>query len=281
MTQLKQRAKALAPFLILFLSLLMPRESAAGVVSGAGLACRAALPALFPALVLSKLISSADLPFGRFLPLILGLCCGFPVGALSVCDLKERGLIDRNGGNRLLFCCCNTGPSFIIGFCGQMILRNVKAGLLLYLAQCLLALILFLILAPRAKLLSPEAKPVSIAFALKEGALGFLQIAACVIFFSFLTSLFFAFLPERWTLVRGIAALFLEITGGMAHLSALPFSTIFTLCAAGIGWAGLSVLTQTAGPVGKAGLDLRWYLAGRVCFTVFLLLLSFPLKKLL
>lgn len=281
MTRLIHMARIAMPLSLLLISLILSGESAAGVTAGARIACSAALPALFPALVLSKLISSSGMPGGRFTPLFLGLTCGFPVGALAVCDLKNRGGADKRIANRLLFCCCNTGPAFIVGYCGRMILGSVKAGVILYLTQCAIALILFLFLVPKSPVPQAEKKPLPLSAAIGEGALDFLRIAGCVIFFSFLSSLLFAVLPDRWIFSKSAAGLFLEITGGMARLRSLPFAAAFPLCGMGIGWAGLSVLAQTAESVKRAGLNLKWYIAGRAATALLMTLLSFPLKKLL
>ena len=281
MTYVKKTAAAVFSFLLLLLTLILPRQSAAGVWQGAVTACTAALPSLFPALVLAKLLASSRLPGGRFLPLFLGLVCGFPVGAVTVSEMVSQGAVDQKCGNRLLFCCCNTGPAFIIGYCGAVVLRNVRAGILLYGMECSVALILYLLLVPNQKSDWRKERSLSLSDAITSAVKSFLTIAGCVIFFSCISTLLLTVIPLHGNLEQALIRTALEITGGMADASRLPFSAAFSLCAAGVGWAGVSVCLQSAGPIRNSGLSLRWYLAGRCAFALILFLLSLFAKKLL
>ncbi len=280
MTAAKRFLPGIAALILLILTLILPRAAAEGVRQGALIAVRAALPALFPALVLSRILSASDLPCGRWLPLALGLTCGFPVGAVTVSSLVEQGAIDRRAGNRLLICCCNTGPAFLVGFCGVTVLGDARAGWLLYAAECVFALLLFLLFTRPA---SGERKgsPLPLNRAIPEAALSFLGIAGCILFFSCLASLILALLPPLNEAARCGVGLFLEITGGCFALTSLPFSTAFPLCAAGVGWAGLSVYLQSLVVIRRAGLDPRYYLAGRGLMSLFLFLFAQIIKNLL
>lgn len=279
MTQVKRILRIALPLSLLVLTLFLPRVSAEGVWEGAKIACRGALPALFPALVLSGILTSSHLPGGRYLPLVLGLVCGFPVGAITVCEMKKQGVLDRRSAERLLFCCCNTGPAFVVGFCGTA-LGSVRAGAILYGMECAVALLLFFLFVPKNKTNAGAKEALSLYDAITRAAESFLSIAGCVLFFSCVASLLLAILPVHDP-GEALLRLLLEVTGGVTAAAKYPLSASFPLCAAGIGWAGLSVCLQTAGPVRRAGLDLKWYIAGRVVFTIALFLLSLPVKKLL
>ena len=266
---------------LMILLLLFPEESAAGAVKGARIAWSGALPALFPALVLSRLLAGSLPAGGKALPLVLGLTCGFPVGAETTAALVESGRITKREGNRLLFCCCNTGPAFLVGYCGRA-LGSRRAGWALYAAEIAAALLAFVLLIRPGKIRQARLPaPPSLHEAVGGAAASFLSIGGCIVFFSFLSSLFLRALPAMPLSCSAGLRLFLEITGGVSSLSALPPGTAFSLCAAGVGWAGLSVYLQSMPAIRRAGLDHRWYLAGRVFFAAALYLLSLTVKKVL
>lgn len=281
MTGIRRMARIIFPAALLILLLIFPQASATGVAEGLRIAALSALPALFPALVLSKLLSTAPLSGGRFLPLVLGLTCGFPVGAITVCDMKESGRLTRDQANRLLFCCNNTGPAFLVGFAGVSVLGSARAGWLLYGAECAVALFLFFLLSRPAPSIASRANPIPLFQAIRSAAETFLTLAGCILFFSFLTSLLFALFSGLFPEVKSCIALFFEITGGLSSLRALPLFLAFPLCAVGVGWAGLSVHLQTAGQIRRAGLSFAWYLAGKATMAILMLPLALFLKKLL
>lgn len=262
------------PFLCLLASLLFPEQAREGVSLGLRLSLERALPALFPALVLSRFLPAFwPAKKGRgvlLLPLFAGIFCGFPVGSIVVRDMVEKNLLTKKEGERSLIFAGNAGPAFLLSYCGQ-ILRNQTAAQYLFLVQSALAILLFLIFFGFRKKEVPEAMqtPTTLPEALRSATDSFLYIMACVIFFSFLSQLLCPAVPHL--------SLFFELTGGVASLASLPFSSAFPLCALGCGWGGLSVLLQTAGVL-RGRLRLRFYVAGRVLFAVVLLLstLFFP-----
>ena len=280
MTFLKRSVRVAPPFIMLILTLFYADRAAMGVWDGAVLACRGALPALFPALVLSNLLASSELPAGRFLPLLLGLTCGFPVGAVTISKMRRCGSVSEKGANRMLLCCCNTGPSFLIGYVGKTVLRDVRAAVFLYAVQSLTALLLFLFLVPRETCVF-SGTPVPLHEAVKGASQSFLSIAGCILFFSCLSSLLLPLFPGIGPVGGAVAALFFEITGGLDKVAALPYSLALPLCGFGIGWAGLSVFLQSALPIKQAHLSMKYYFAGRILFALILTLSSLLLKKLL
>ena len=156
----KSKLNLLFPFLCLILSLCFPAACARGVKSGLSLSVGSALPALFPSLVLSSLLTGQKsfLQNKRILlPYVLGLFCGFPVGAASVSYLVREKEISDEDAKKLLFFCNNASPAFLISYCGGVILKNPKLGFFLYLIQCALStLCLFLCFGRR--LFSTEEK---------------------------------------------------------------------------------------------------------------------------
>lgn len=294
----KTRRSLLFPTALFVLCLCFQKACMEGVARGLKLVLHTALPALFPFLVLSRLITGSllenDRRAARFLPLFLGFLCGFPIGAKSCAELYEKGAISRERAERLLFCCNNTGPAFLIGVCGIGALGNAKYGVILYFFQVFFALILYL-LFPLLRKEKKEREKVPFQarkndekrtfFALLSESIGdgltsFLYLSSFILFFSFCSSLLFALIPGAESGIGGaVSLLFLELTGGIAKLKEFPFSTAFPLAAAGIGWAGVSVHMQTIGLLKKAQLPCRGYLLGKALLAVLMLLTAEILKK--
>lgn len=135
-----------------------PAAARSGVQAGLSVCIESIIPALFPFLVLSGLLTSLGLPalLARYIApamrlffaapgsvaaaLLLGLTGGYPLGAASLAALAEHGEINREDGSRLLPLCNNTGPAFIIGAAGSSIFGSAKTGLLLYFSHILAAI---------------------------------------------------------------------------------------------------------------------------------------------
>ena len=140
---------------------------AAGALSGVQLCLQTVIPSLFCFMVLTGfLINSGlyrliSLPLG---PLTKGLFClppsmgsvvllsligGYPMGAKSIAGLLEQGRLDRATAQQMLpFCCC-AGPSFIITAVGSGMFGSAQAGILLYLVQLFVSILLGAVLGMR------------------------------------------------------------------------------------------------------------------------------------
>jgi len=289
----KSKLNLLFPLVCLVLCLLFPAVCAEGVRQGLAVSMESALPALYPSLVLSSLLTKVSSATGEkcfLIPFFLGICCGFPVGAASVATLVRDGKLSKTEGEKLIFFCNNAGAVFLVSFCGQGILGDAKKGfLLLILQSALSALFLFLFFGKRllkrkktekSAVGSPLSLWKSFPSALRESAFSFLYIVSCIIFFSFFTQLI-GHLFSMQGLPLSLLSLFTEICGGLIGLRHLPLSAAFPLCAMGCGWGGLSVHLQTAGILEESGLSYKNFLLGRALFAVSMLLLTLFLQKLL
>ena len=140
-----------------------------GALSGVQLCLQTVIPSLFCFMVLTGfLINSGlyrliSLPLG---PLTKGLFClppsmgsvvllsligGYPMGAKSIAGLLEQGRLDRATAQRMLpFCCC-AGPSFIITAVGSGMFGSAQAGILLYLVQLFVSILLGAVLGMRER----------------------------------------------------------------------------------------------------------------------------------
>ncbi len=283
----------LLPFSLLLLSLCFQKACISGVAKGLEIALQRALPSLFPSLVLSRMMTlSLQKKGGKsalLLPLFLGLFCGFPIGAVTVASLFKEGALSRNEGETLLFFCNNTGPAFLVGVCGIGLMGEAKYGWFLFLLQGALAIFFFFFFFHKKlfrleKIEKTCAKPVSLSQLITQSLSGaansFLYICACILFFSFVSELF-SFCIALSPISTACLSLFLELTGGMKALIALPPSLAFPLCAAGCGWSSLSVHIQTVGCLEGTGLSLKKYFLGKLVFSALLFLGAEILQKLL
>lgn len=289
----KFKLNLLFPLLCLILSLLFPASCTQGVKNGLSLSVQSALPALFPSLVFASLLTRQKslFPEKRFLlPFFLSLICGFPVGASAAATLVSEGELSRKDGEKLLFFCNNASPAFLISYCGGMIFKDVKKGLILYLLQCAVSFfcLLFFFGKPLFRKENPLEKSsadspkahLNIPLALREGMNSFLYIMSCIIFFSFLSELCLALFSLKGT-SRAMLGVFLELCGGLEQLKKSASPLLFPLGASACGWGGLSVHLQTAGILQDRQIGVKCHLAGRAFFAVVLFVLTLFLEKLL
>lgn len=114
--------------------------------NGIQMCIQTTIPALFPMMVLTGILTSAML--GRKLPfmsplrkicgipeggeslLLTGLVGGYPVGAKCVAQAYKDGSISRQEARRLLGFCSNAGPAFIFGITGLLFSKAYISWLL-------------------------------------------------------------------------------------------------------------------------------------------------------
>ena len=65
----------------------------------------------------------------------MGLISGYPVGAKIVSDFREKGLVTKDEGERLLCFTNNSGPLFILSTVGIALFGDTKTGLLFLLTH--------------------------------------------------------------------------------------------------------------------------------------------------
>ena len=262
------------------------------------------LPSLFPFFVLSKLLGKLGLPekLGRRLApvagrlfgvsgagltaLFVGLTGGYPMGAASVAGMVERGLIGRKEAETLLAFCNNSGPAFLVGALGAGVFASPAAGLLLYAAHVLAALLTGLLLRGSEEVSIHNTVYISndnkfyVAFpaAVRESVSAVLTVCGFVVCFSVLVGMLdvcglFGLVSTRLAALTGMEAQaarallcgFFELGGGVGALRGLPLTPgHLALAAALVGWGGLSVHCQTAAVLCDCELSLARHALGRL-----------------
>ena len=245
-----------------------PRLAAQGFESGVQLCLHSVLPALFPYFVVCELLSSLSLrgwPI-RLLARLLGLqseqtasalllawAGGYAVCARMAARLRQAGTITSQDATLLLLLGCCSGPGFVIGCVGGLLLGNLRLGILLYAAQLavnLLCAALCLPLLPhstppRSQPAAAQPGPVLLPSALSSAVDSSLQVCGCVIFFRTVATLLAPYLPKAPLATACMSAL-LEISAGCADFSALGGRTALYGCCVCLSLLGLSVWMQLA-----------------------------------
>lgn len=258
----------IAPLMALLL--LRSQVAAEAVRQGLTLCAQSLLPALFPFFVavswavncgLFHTLRSIGIPIPAAV-FFLGALGGYPLGARTVGEAYGGGLLTKTEAERLLACCNNAGPAFILVVVGQNVFRRTAAGLALWGIHLAAALIIALLFCRRQTARTASPPPTASPAAAFISAVGsaaetMVRLCAFVVFFTVVMALLSSFLGSIPPLLAG----FLELTVGVTALT--PHRMGFTLAAGMLGWGGVSVHCQAAAVLSDTDLSLRYYLLGK------------------
>ena len=163
---MREKLELLGCLAALGVLLLCSADTARAVREGLALCAGSVIPALFPFLAVSGLLTALDAGAapgrGRMLlarvlgcgpagagAFLLGLVGSYPVGARTVAQLYREKRISRPEACRLLLFCNNCGPAFILGVAGLGCFGSLRAGGLLWAVHMLAALGIALVLPRR------------------------------------------------------------------------------------------------------------------------------------
>lgn len=279
------------------LGLLLARsaEAAQAVRDGLALCAGSVIPALFPFLAVSGLLTALDAgespalePLARLLgcsragarAFLLGLTGSYPVGARTVAQLYRRGGISRREAGRLLLFSNNCGPAFILGVAGLGCFGSLRAGVLLWGVHILAALVIALALPRQAA--EPSERPVpvpprpplvpALIAAVRDAAGAMVYICGFVVFFLVLLRVMGRVTGLSHPVLSGAV----ELTQGIL---ALPHTRRGFVWAAGLlGWGGLSVHGQSAAVLSGTDLPMGPYLAAKAAHAAVSVLLAWPVS---
>lgn len=289
-------------FAVLYL-LFFSREAMRAVSSGVNLWAACVLPATFPFLFLSALFS--ELGFGRkfsslFSPLVkkvyrlpalsgyilfISLLSGYPVGAKTLSDFTEKGLLSKRQAEEASVLCSTAGAIFLLSTVGNVFFGSMKKGILLYVSHLLASFLAALFF--RGKKGQEDAAPPLLfkghtADFLYSSMLSSVLSILCVGGFICIFYLFSQMLTGFWVkipvfqnvpyLIAVLTGL-IEMTSGTKLLSleggilSLPLAAFLTTL------GGASVLFQQIAYLKKAGIPLRRFLLFKSIASVFAFLL--------
>ncbi len=275
-----------------------PPIAAQGIAEGGRLCMQVLLPSLFPFMIVVSFLSLSGglvLPARLLSPLfrllrlpyalqdiwLASFLGGYPTGAHTLTTLVQQGLMPREPAGRMLRCCVNPGPAFLVLAVGESMLGSRHVGWLLLLSQVLSSLTLCALLCRDKQNIVSQKRPkqfISLAdafvAAVSGAASAMLTIFAFVLAFSVVFALLNSFDPR----LRPLAAI-LEVTLGCTTAAQLGGKTGLILAAFFIGFGGFSVgfqvlaLTRQA-QIPSSGFWRARLLAGLLNAGVFGLLLA-------
>lgn len=238
--------------------------TAQAVREGLILCGRSVIPALFPFMVAVRFLVGCGMG-GWFSPavavLVVGAVGGYPLGASTVGQLYGCAQLSREQASRLLCCCNNAGPAFILTFLGEGIFGSLRTGLFLWGVHLTSAAAMAMLFFPTTGNSLPrntQQKPPATAFV--EAVTGAVDTMARVCGFVVLFSVVTALLQHfgiRWPALLGA----LELTCGAGSLPRNAGGVI--LGSALLGWGGVSVHCQTAAVLSETDLPVGRYVLAK------------------
>ncbi len=249
------------------------------------------VPVLFPFMVLSGtlirmgLVESLIRPirpfFGKLFrisdpavyTILMGFLCGFPMGARTTSEFRNRQELSVAEGQFLLAFCNNFGPVYFLGFVLPLLHRTLKMPYLIGMYGIPVIYGLFLrytvyrmrlkdtsmVSQPATKSSVRAALPYALDDAVNAAGLSILHLGGYMIFFNLLN-----LLPGLFLRQSQLLAPLLEITGGLQMLAdRYPLYTLLLLP-----FGGLSGIAQTAGCIRNTGLSLKKYIIHKLVLTL-------------
>lgn len=283
LTQAKtQKAAPIARFvfcaMILFLLFRYSEQALENMKRGLSICAEVLIPTLFPYMVISELLVRSDLgsyaarifgkPMRRLFgvsgacagALLLGILCGFPVGAKTAAALYEKGDISKDDAEALMTFCNYPSAPFMIFAVGESLFESRKLGIFLYLTVLCTGLMYgvtrhiltrkncFDIQAGELKSGFCESPPFIKIFtdSVTSAAGSVIAVCAYVTFFTCTVGSLSAMLGGAdFSPFKALLFSFFELTTGAAACAALDSPSLAAmLCAAAAGWSGVSVFLQ-------------------------------------
>lgn len=290
--RLRSLSRLLFPLLLfaLFIFLLLePAFSSEATVARLRFFVGSVFPSLFAALCLSGVLVASPparalyrFPFGvELTALVLGVLCGFPVGARTALQLYEGGQISKTRAEFLCGFSNLASLPFLVGVVGSTVFKDVGFGVRLALLQAASALltagVLYALFRPSCHGIRREGKQAGIGLSavartVAGSAHTMLELGGMLIFFGVAADLALhvsGIDPQGvWAVVLQSA---LEFSSGVARAAALNGEAGKLLAAAAVGFSGLCVYAQVAA-VTRGKLSLRPYLFGKLLQCVLLAL---------
>ena len=239
---------------LLCMLLFYPKTAKDSAVKGMLLCGNVIIPTLFPFMVISLFLAKTEIlhriPFFKKikpfkLPIIIYiLSClgGYPIGAKLISEEYQNGALSQSNAKKLLFCCINAGPSFIILTIGSGILNSEKLGLILFLSHITASLIMFLLVLKDLNCVDMKQRKTSKSFidsfvdAVSDASSAILNICGYIIFISTLLGILENIaIPQE---IKNILGLTLEISNAITKTNNIYVLSAITA------FGGLSIIFQ-------------------------------------
>lgn len=267
------KAKALLIWAVVLMSLagflVFSKECKDGGLNGVLICLGVLVPSLFPFMVLASFIGQSGIslwlapllnPISRlltgmrgitFVPVLLSVIGGYPVGAHCTAEFFKQGHINHNEAEKLSYMCCCAGPGFIVNFVGISIYNSKETGLILLSSQIISIAVLCILsrIVPTRntedkseKNISYKENPVSEALvsSVSSAVKSCAGMCGFVIMFSVICAILTEGLHISGNTGKSIIS-FLEITSGVSFTNG---SLSLEILSAFIGFGGICVHLQ-------------------------------------
>lgn len=287
--------KAISLFIIFLFLYFLVIETEVAVKSAKDalfLCVNAIIPTLFPFFVVSGLLQNLGFIslFGKLLApvsrilfktsgkgavvFLLGVLCGYPTGAKVIADMCKNNALTKKEGARLLSFCNNSGPLFVIGAVGCVMMGSHHLGVILYVIHVLSAVLVGVLLRNRADwkaekkvdeictLTFSEAVTKSV----ENAVLSTLSVCGYVVVFSLLCAFF----------SNDYITPLLEVTTGVNNLvtSGMDSRALLIFTSGAISFGGICVLFQVMSATSGTGISLKQYIFGKIMQGVISMLIT-------
>lgn len=228
------------------------------------------LPCIFPFMVITKIIISFEeikkfyKPFSRPFFLLFGTSCdsayvffmsilaGYPVGSQMIATLYENGKISRTEAFRMCSFCSNSGPMFIIGTVGSLLLKNAAIGAILFVSHIFSALINGIIYRKikveneqKQDMDMKNSSNLSFGEIISSSVQAILNIGGIICFFSIIIKAFSPLLSLLPDAIRPLLSGCIEMTRGCIEASLQPPYIAAVICSFLISFGGFSTILQS------------------------------------
>lgn len=239
------------------------------------------VPSLFPFMVLSgiacELASRLTADSSRaavFTVAILGVLCGFPIGASVATTMYKKGALSPKKAELVAGFFNNASPAFAVDVIGRMFWHSCALGWVFYICQILSSIFMFgvwrIFFADvsagsadgrrnRSDAIRSQNASAADIFcdSVGSGAVTVVKVCGYIVFFHVVLSLFEAMfsylgLPQIFSV---LISAFAEFTSGASAAASLGGNVGALICAFSVGFSGISVLAQSAGILASASLS--------------------------
>ena len=272
LSNIQQKAKKFLSFcavfgLLIFL-LIHPSESLECAKAGMTLWLNTLIPTLLPFIILTGTLTHINsiqkllAPLESFFRIVLGMLCGYPLGAKLASDLYTSRKISKKEALYLTTFCNNASPAFIITYLNKLCLKNTIPVSLIFISIfsanliCMLffrfavyknSIYSFTVSAPLKKETSHTASQESILdVSIMNGFETITRLGGYILLFSILAGCIRYYHPFP-VFYQYLLLGFTEITTGLSIIasSELPAITRILISVSATSSGGLCILAQT------------------------------------
>ena len=208
---------------------------------------------------------------------LVGSLIGFPAFAMMIDELIQKGELNQEAGQRLIYCVSCASCSFILITLGSLYFQSLKIGIILYIIQLLTIFILLIFTRNNAVEFTNSHHPFifkAFTSALLSSIKTMVMIVGYLMISLSLVSLLLLILPQGLHTALYTLA---EFSSGTINLATSSFATQekYMLISGLLSFAGFSVHLQVMGSCEHTSLNYLTYLNYRLIQSILAVILSF------